>query len=302
MADTPAIETAGLSKTYAGAIQALVGLDLRVERGEVFGYLGPNGAGKSTTIRLLLDLIRATEGSAEVLGLDSRRSALDIHRRTGYLPGELALSKHLTAREHLEYFGSLRGGLDRDYANGLAERFDLALDRVVGSLSRGNKQKVGLLLAFAHRPELLVLDEPTSGLDPLMQQTFNSLVRETVDEGRTVFLSSHVLSEVQHDADRVGIIRDGSLVAVEDVRALRGRALRELEIRFAGAAPREPLAAVPGVRDVRTDGPVAHLLVEGSPDALVKELARHEIADLISHEPDLEDVFLSYYSDAVDAS
>jgi ABC-2 type transport system ATP-binding protein len=297
---TAAVQTVGLTKFY-GEHRGVEELELRIERGECFGFLGPNGAGKSTTIRLLLDLIRPTSGSVTVLGLDSRRDSVEIRRRTGYLPGELRLYERMTASELLAYFGHLRGGLQRERVARLARRFELELDRPIRSLSRGNKQKVGLVQAFAGHPELLVLDEPTSGLDPLVQQTFHALVRETVDEGRTVFLSSHVLSEVQHVADRVGIIREGRLVAVEDVGALRGRALRELEVRFAEPVARASLAQLAGVRRIDMEGPVARVLVEGSLDPVVKELARHVVVDLKSHEPDLEDVFLSYYSAAPDA-
>jgi ABC-2 type transport system ATP-binding protein len=284
-----------VTKLY-GSQRGVLDLTLEIDAGECFGFLGPNGAGKSTTIRLVLDLIRPTSGRVTVLGLDSRRDGIEIRRRLAYLPGELRLYESLTPRELLEYFGNLRGGFDRAETVALADRFQLELDRPIRSLSRGNKQKVGLVNAFAARPELLVLDEPTSGLDPLVQQTFHALVRETVSAGRTVFLSSHVLSEVQHVADRVGIIREGRLVAVEEVGALRGRALRELEVRFDQPVPRAELAAVPGVRDVEIEGPVARVLVEGSPDALIKELGLHTVVDLKSHEPDLEDVFLSYYT------
>jgi ABC-2 type transport system ATP-binding protein len=294
-----AIALDGVTKLY-GRKQSRGILDVRldVELGECFGFLGPNGAGKSTTIRLILDLIRPTSGRVTVLGLDSRRQSVEIRRRLGYLPGELALYEQLTPLELLEFLGHLRGHFDRAQALALAERLDLELGRPIRALSRGNKQKVGLVQAFAGNPELLVLDEPTSGLDPLVQQTFHALVRETVEEGRTVFLSSHVLSEVQHVADRVGIIREGRIAAIEEVGALRGRSVHELEVRFAEPVPREALAAVGGVRSVRLEGPVAHILVEGPLDPLIKELARHVVVDLRSHEPDLEDVFLSYYSDA----
>lgn len=263
-----AIALRNLTKRY-GRQRGIDDLSLDVERGECFGYLGPNGAGKSTTIRVLLDLIRPTSGTVTVLDLDSRRDAVEIHRRLGYLPGELALYEKLTARELLEYLGRLRGGVDSGYTAELAERFELVLDRPIHSLSRGNKQKVGLVQAFAHRPELLVLDEPTSGLDPLMQQVFHTLVRETVAERRTVFLSSHVLSEVQHIANRVAIIREGRLVAVEDVGALHSRAVRQFDVRFTDGVPSEALAAARGVRSVKVEGQVARLLVEGSPDALI---------------------------------
>jgi ABC-2 type transport system ATP-binding protein len=278
--------------------RGILDVRLEVERGECFGFLGPNGAGKSTTIRLILDLIRPTSGRVTVLGLDSRRQGVEIRRRLGYLPGELALYEQLTPLELFEFLGHLRGGFDRAHVLALAERLGLELGRPIRALSRGNKQKVGLVQAFADNPELLVLDEPTSGLDPLVQQTFHAMVRETVEEGRTVFLSSHVLSEVQHIADRVGIIREGRIVAVEEFGTLRGRSVHELEVRFADPVPRDALEAVAGVRSVRLEGPVAHILVEGPLDSLIKELARHVVVDLRSHEPDLEDVFLSFYSDA----
>jgi ABC-2 type transport system ATP-binding protein len=294
--ETAAISLEGLTKYY-GRSRGIVDVDLEVARGECFGFLGPNGAGKSTTMRILLDLIRPTRGRATVLGRDARGGSLEIRARTGYVPGELELYEKLTPRELFAYFGSLRGGFDGAYLRSVVDRLELELDRPIRSLSRGNKQKVGLVQAFAHRPELLVLDEPTSGLDPLVQQSFHALVRDAVGEGRTVFLSSHVLSQVEHVADRAGIIRDGRLVAVEDVGALRGRAIREFEVRFADDAPGSALEAVENVREVRVEGPLARLVVEGSPDRLIKELAAHEVVDLRSREPDLEDVFLSYYAD-----
>ena len=294
-----ALELDGVTKLYGKQRhRGVLEVQLGVERGECFGFLGPNGAGKSTTIRLLLDLIRPTSGRVSVLGLDSRRQGVEIRRRVGYLPGELALYGQLTPLELLEFLGHLRGGFDRRHVLALAERLDLELGRPIRSLSRGNKQKVGLVQAFAGRPELLVLDEPTSGLDPLVQQTFHHLVRETVDDGRTVFLSSHVLSEVQHVADRVGIIREGRIVAVEEVGELHGRSVHELEVRFAEEVSRDALASVPGVRSVQVEGTLARILVEGPLDPLVKELGRRVVVDLASHEPDLEDVFLSYYTDA----
>jgi ABC-2 type transport system ATP-binding protein len=296
-----AIQLDGVTKLY-GQHRGVLDVTFEVRIGECFGFLGPNGAGKSTTIRMLLDLIRPTQGRVSVLGLDSRRDSVEIRHLLGYLPGDLRLYERLSPIELFEYFGHLRGGFDRASVVRLAERFDLELQRPIRSLSRGNKQKVGLVQVSAPRPELLVLDEPTSGLDPLVQQTFHALVREAVAEGRTVFLSSHVLSEVEHVVDRVGIIREGRIVAVEEVDDLRGRALREFEVHFAEAVGRDALAGLHGVRDVRLEGPVARILVEGSPDALIKELAHHVVFDLRSHEPDLEDVFLSYYSEQGDAS
>ncbi|HSI97445.1 MAG TPA: ABC transporter ATP-binding protein, partial [Gaiellaceae bacterium] len=218
MPAAPAIETVGLSKTYGGKVRALVDLDLRVERGEVFGYLGPNGAGKSTTIRLFLDLIHPTAGRAALLGLDSRRDGVEARRRIGYLPGDLRLPDRLTASEFLASLARLRGATADDaLRDELCERLGVVLDRPLRQLSRGNRQKIGLVQAFMHRPDLVVLDEPTAGLDPLLQNEVRAVMRETAQDGRTVFLSSHSLDEVQHTADRVGIIRTGRLVDVDSV-------------------------------------------------------------------------------------
>ena len=214
---TSAIETFGLTKRY-GSITAVRDLNLRIGQGQVFGFLGPNGAGKSTTIRMLLALQRPTTGRVTLLGLDARPGSVEVHRRIGYLPGDLELFPRLTGRQHIAWFLGARGAGDDSLAKRLIDRFQVVVDRPVRELSKGNRQKIGLVLAFMHRPELLVLDEPTSGLDPLMRHEFESLLRETADAGRTVFLSSHELDEVQRSADRVGIIREGRLVAEDTVR------------------------------------------------------------------------------------
>jgi beta-exotoxin I transport system ATP-binding protein len=284
-----------LTKSY-GRERGVVDLSFTVGEGEVFGYLGPNGAGKTTTIRTLLDLIRPTSGSVRALGFDAQREGVELRRRLGYLPGELSLYEKLTARELLSYVGRLRGRVDAEHVRSLAHRFELPLDRPIRDLSRGNKQKVGLVQAFAHRPELLVLDEPTSGLDPLMQQTFNELLRETAAEGRTVFLSSHVLSEVQHVADRVGIIRSGRLTDVDSVGGLRERSLRHVTITFATPVDASPFAALDGVRIVRADGAILRLTApEPAMDELVKVAAAYPIVDLVSQPADLEEIFLELY-------
>jgi ABC-2 type transport system ATP-binding protein len=285
----PAIQAEGLTKSY-GSSRGVVDLTFEVERGEVFGYLGPNGAGKTTTIRLLLDLIRPTRGRAVVLGLDARRESVEVRRHVGYVPGELALYPRLTGREHLSFYAGLRGGVDPRGVNDLVERLDLDLDRPVADLSKGNRQKVALVQALMHRPELLVLDEPTSGIDPLVQQEFYRLVRERTAAGGTVLLSSHVLSEVEHVADRVAIVREGRLVVVEDVAGLKARAVRRLVVHFAA-----PFASLSGVRSVEADATALRFEVEGSLDTLVKAIAAHEVVDIVSHEPDLEEIFLSYY-------
>jgi ABC-2 type transport system ATP-binding protein len=291
------IRTHELTKHY-GSARGVASLDLTVCAGEVFGFLGPNGAGKTTTIRLLLDLIRPSAGGAEVFGLDTRRDSVAIHRRVGYLPGDLALYQRLTARELLKYFASLRRSDAIGKAQELAERFDVELDRQIKALSKGNRQKVGLVQAFMHEPELLILDEPTSGLDPIIQQTFYDLVRQVVDEGRTVFLSSHVLPEVQHVADRVGVIREGRLALVDSVEALRARAFVRVEVTFAEPPPPRAFDDVPSARELERRGDVVVFGLEGEADALIKALAGFHVRALDSHEADLEDIFLDLYRDA----
>ena len=288
------VRAEGLTKSY-GRARGIVGLDLAVVPGEVFGFLGPNGSGKSTTIRLLLDLIRPSSGRASVFGLDVRRAGVEARRRIGYLPGELSLYPRLTPRELFTYFGHLRRMHGTGDAVVLSERLGLELDRPIQALSKGNRQKVGLVQALMHRPELLVLDEPTSGLDPLVQRVFYELLREATAEGRTVFLSSHVLPEVQQVADRVGVIREGRLVLLDTVDALRARAFTRVEVTFAVAPPPAAFARLPGVREIERRGAVVLLALEGEADALIKALAEHTVVALDIHEADLEDVFLSLY-------
>jgi ABC-2 type transport system ATP-binding protein len=295
------IRLEGLTKSY-GKNRGVVGLDLEVYAGEVFGYLGPNGAGKTTTIRLLLDLIRPTSGRAVVLGSEPRAGGPALRRRIGYLAGDPALYRKMTGRQLLTYLGHLRGLPGLGPAEVLAERLELDLSRPIGDLSRGNRQKVAVVQAFMHSPQLLVLDEPTSGLDPLMQREFYGLVAEAKAEGRTVFLSSHVLSEVERIADRVGIVREGRLVVVEGLEALKAKALRRLEIHFATPVPREEFASLPGVQDVAVEGSMLSCTVIGSIDRLLKAAARYEVVNLVSHEADLEDLFLRYYEGAGDAA
>jgi ABC-2 type transport system ATP-binding protein len=298
---SPAIETVGLSKTYEGTVKALVDLDLRVERGEVFGFLGPNGAGKSTTIRLLLDLIHPTAGRAAVFGLDTRVEGIAARALLGYLPGDLRLPDRLTARQLLDSLARLRGTEDAALRAELCERFDVVLERPIRHLSKGNRQKVGLVQAFMHRPDLVVLDEPTSGLDPLLQGEVRTVLRETAAEGRTVFLSSHSLDEVQHVADRVGIIRTGRLIDVDAVDSLRERSLRTVTVRFREPVDAVELRAIDGLRIVAEEDSVVRLSApETAMDALVKALARYPIADLVSESADLEEIFLNLYREAGD--
>ncbi|HVA87122.1 MAG TPA: ABC transporter ATP-binding protein [Candidatus Saccharimonadales bacterium] len=291
---TAAMRTEKLTKAY-GDHRGIVELDLEIETGEVFGYLGPNGAGKTTTIRVLLDLIRPTSGHAYVFDTETTADPVGIHRRVGYLPGEFALYDGLTGGQTIEYFANLRGGVDPAYVGALIERLDLDPSRRFREYSKGNKQKVGLILAFQHQPELLILDEPTSGLDPLMQQEVFKLVQEARSEGRTVFFSSHVISEVERVCDRAAIIRDGRLVRVDRVDALRDIAVHHVELRFIGPVPTNSFTAIPGVSDVTAEGHVLRMTVAGPIAPVVREAAQFELADFVSREPNLEEVFLAEY-------
>jgi ABC-2 type transport system ATP-binding protein len=293
MADK-AIRTEGLTKVY-GRSRGLAGLDLSVETGEVFGYLGPNGAGKTTTIRLLLDLIRPTAGVHRVLGLNPRTDGIALRRRVGYLAGDFTVDGRQTGTELLTYLGNLRGGVPKSRVDELTARLELDPSRQIKSLSKGNRQKVGVVQAFMHTPELLILDEPTSGLDPFLQQEFVAMVREAKANGQTVFMSSHVLGEVQQTADRVGIIREGTLVAVEQVEDLRERAVRRVEITFADPVPATEFTALPGLSDVTVDGVVVRCRLDGRADPLIKAAARHTVVSFLSEEPDLEELFFHYY-------
>src|SRR5436190_22588015 len=294
---TAIIETEKLTKSY-GASRGIVDLDLEVEEGDVFGFLGPNGAGKTTTIRTMLDHLRPTSGRARIFGIETTADPVTIHRRSGYLPGEFTLYDRLTGGQTLEYFANLRGGVDRAYQRQLISRLDVDPSRKFREYSKGNKQKIGLIVALQHRPDLLVLDEPTSGLDPLVQQTFYEVIREAKAEGRTVFLSSHILSEVEKTCDRVAIIRDGRLARVDRVEALRDVAHHQVELRFAGDVPVGAFAGLPGVSDVTTDDHVLRLRVSGAITPVVREAARYELLDFVSREPSLEETFLAEYGHA----
>jgi ABC-2 type transport system ATP-binding protein len=291
---SPAIRTSGFSKDY-GAGRGLFELDLEVERGEIFGFLGPNGAGKTTTMRLLLDLIRPTAGSASMLGLDVHDHSLELRRRIGFLPGDLAMYAKLTGAEILDYLAALRGGVDRRLRDELAQRFDADLGRPVRQLSTGNRQKIGLIQAFMHEPELLILDEPIAGLDPLVQQSFHALLAEVSAKGRTILLSSHTLSEVERVTHRVAILREGRLVVVDRLENLRKVAVQRLDIEFSAPPVAEQFACLPGVREVTADGDRLTVSFEGPADAIVKAAATHQVRSIRSDDVDLEDVFLRYY-------
>src|SRR5438132_666117 len=292
----PIIEIDKLTKSYGGR-RGIVDVSLQIREGEVFGFLGPNGAGKTTTIRILMALLRADRGAARVAGLDSWQKSVDVKRLIGYVPGEPSLDPNLTGGQILDYFAHLRGGVDRAYLKKLIQRLDLDPNRKFRQYSTGNKRKVVLIQAFMHRPRLLILDEPTSGLDPLNQQEFDGMVREARDEGHTVFLSSHVLSEVEKTCTRVGIIREGHLVKVGDIADLKDIKRYEITISFAQPVPAGAFEKLDGVVEVETlnSGSAVRLAMQGAADAVIKAAAHYPVVSLTSYEPSLEDIFLRFY-------
>jgi ABC-2 type transport system ATP-binding protein len=293
----PTIETERLTKRYDDH-RGIADVTATVETGEVFGLLGPNGAGKTTLIRTLLDLLHPTSGSARLFGLDSRRDSVAIRARLGNLPGDFSYGPpSLTGREILTLFAQLRKVTGLGNAEQLAERFRADLDRPIGQLSRGNRQKIGLLQAMFHDPELLIFDEPTSGLDPLMQEEFLAVVGELRERGRTVLLSSHDLDEAERVCDRVGLIRDGRLIAVERVADMLGHSYRHVTLAFAAAVEASEFAALPGVSDVTSQDGQLTFKAAGDLDPIVKAAARHRVQDMQIARPTLEEVFLTYYSD-----
>jgi ABC-type multidrug transport system ATPase subunit len=302
---TDAIRTRELTKDY-GAGRGLFDLDLEVHAGEVFGFLGPNGAGKTTTIRQLMGLAFPTRGSAAIFDLDCHRQAVEVKRHVGYVPGEPPQFGGLRGREIIAYLGAMAGGVDRARVEALCDRLQLDVSRRYREYSTGNKKKLLLVIAFMRQPRLLILDEPTSGLDPLNQQTFNTMVLEARRDGATVFLSSHVLSEVEHVCDRVGIIRAGRLVNVASLEELHAIRLHRVEIEFGGEPPLDAIRKADGVDDVTVEGQRVHCVVRGSFEPLMQAIAGAHVVNLTSHEPSLEDTFLEFYSgsgtDAVPAS
>ena len=298
---TALIQTEQLTKYY-GKFRGIVDVDLEVNEGEAFGFLGPNGAGKTTMIRTLLDHIRPTSGRATVFGIDTTADPVAIHKRLGYLPGEFALYDKLTGGQTLEYFANLRGGVDTAYQRSLIERLEVDPSRRFREYSKGNKQKIGLVIALQHRPDLLLLDEPTSGLDPLIQQVFYEVIREAKAEGRTVFLSSHILSEVEKTCDRVAIIREGRLARVDRTESLRDLAHHTVELVFTGPVPASEFESIPGVTDVRADDHVLRMRVSGNIAPVVRAAARYELSDFVSREPSLEETFLAEYGKAAIAA
>jgi ABC-2 type transport system ATP-binding protein len=292
-----AIEVHGLTKSY-GKVRALRGIDLKVKHGEIFGFLGPNGAGKTTTIRCLLDSIRPDGGSASLLGFDPQAAPIAVQEHTGYLPGETQFYDNLTAERQLRFFKDMRGrNVEWETIHQLAERLSLDLRQPIKNLSKGNKQKVGVIQALMHRPPLLLLDEPTSGLDPLKQQEVLDLIREANDDGATVFFCSHIMSEVEQIANRVAIIRSGEIVEVADTSTLTQRTLNRLEIRFKRQVEFASLGDLPGVEILsQIDKTSVTLQVAGDMEELVRALGSFPILDLETERPTLEDVFLTYYT------
>ncbi len=300
MATEPAVLTQGLSKDY-GSGRGLFDLDLTIGRESVFGFLGPNGAGKTTTIKLLMAMIRPTRGTARIFGVDCQRDAVAAKRKIGYLASEMPQFGGLRGSEVVGYLAGLRGGVDRDRVRTLAERFDLDLGRRFREYSSGNKKKLGIVLAFMHAPELLILDEPTGGLDPLVQQEFYRLLGESRANGATVFLSSHILSEVEHVCDRVGILRQGRLIRVAELEELHDIHFHKVEILFDGMPPLEKLGKVHGLERLVRQGNRVSFTLHGGFEGLFKAVAGTRIVDFTSHEPSLEEVFLAYYREGEQA-
>ncbi len=296
---TAIIQTQGLTKSYQGGKNkfALQNLDLSVEAGEIFGYLGPNGAGKTTTIKLLLDLIRPESGKAQLFGLDVRANSLDIRKRLGYLPGDLNLWKNLTGQQVIRYFSSVRGTSVPDYTKTLIQRLEFDPTKKVRSYSTGNRRKLGLILALMHQPELLVLDEPTNGLDPLVQQTFMDLMREAQNNGQTVFLSSHLLNEVQAICERAAILRDGKLLSVQRISDLASSGFKYVKLTLRDPQPALILANVAGVEDVQAADNELSLRLTGDFDPLLRALTGYYVVNMHVQEPTLEEIFLNYYGD-----
>jgi ABC-2 type transport system ATP-binding protein len=297
------IQVNSLTKTY-GSHRGIHNMTFSIEEGEVFGFLGPNGAGKTTTIRLLMGLLHANAGTAHIAGLDVWRQSVQIKRLVGYLPGELSLDPNLTGGQILTYFGHLRGDIDQVYLKQLIARLDFDPCRKFRQYSSGNKRKIGIIQAFMHRPRLLILDEPTNGLDPLHQQEFNRMVKEVRDDGRTVFLSSHILTEVEQTSNRVAIIREGQLVHTGLIEELKNIKHHEITITFAHEIPIEMFKALDSVEHVETlaNGHTLHLFVQGQADAVIKTAAQYSVLTVTSHEPSLEDVFMRYYKNAGQAT
>jgi ABC-2 type transport system ATP-binding protein len=289
----PVIVIDTLHKSY-GKVQAVKGISMRVEQGEIFGFLGPNGAGKTTTIRCMLDVIRPTSGTLRVLGLDTQRDKMELHQRIGYLPGDVRLPGQMTGKQVIDYFSRLQG-LKPVLLNDLVARFDVEMKRPLKGYSKGMRQKIGVVLAFMCDPEVLILDEPTSGLDPLLQRTFNEFLLQEQARGKTIFMSSHIMSDVEKVCQRVAVIRQGEIVTIEEVEKLRQKAGQRVTVEFGDAVSADEVARMPGVSMVTSHNHAYHFNVSGSMDALIKALSRHEVLRLQAEEAPLEEVFLKFY-------
>jgi ABC-2 type transport system ATP-binding protein len=289
----PVIVIDNLYKSY-GKVQAVKGISMRVEQGEIFGFLGPNGAGKTTTIRCMLDVIRPTSGTLRVLGLDAQRDKMELHHRIGYLPGDVRLPGQMTGKQVINYFSRLQGR-EPVLLHDLVARFDVEMKRPLKSYSKGMRQKIGVVLAFMCDPEVLILDEPTSGLDPLLQRTFNEFLLQEQARGKTIFMSSHIMSDVEKVCQRVAVIRQGEIVTIEEVEKLRQKAGQRVTVEFGDAVSADELARMPGVSMVTSHNHAYHFNVSGSMDALIKALSRHEVLRLQAEEAPLEEVFLKFY-------
>jgi ABC-2 type transport system ATP-binding protein len=292
----PVIVIDTLHKSY-GKVQAVKGISIHVERGEIFGFLGPNGAGKTTTIRCMLDVIRPTSGTLRVLGLDAQRDTMELHRHIGYLPGDVRLPGDMTGKQVINYFSRLQG-LEPVLLNDLVARFDAEMKRPLKSYSKGMRQKIGVVLAFMCDPEVLILDEPTSGLDPLLQRTFNEFLLQEQARGKTIFMSSHIMSDVEKVCQRVAVIRRGEIVTIEEVEKLRQKAGQRVTVEFGDAVTADEVARLPGVSMVTSHNHVYHFNISGSMDALIKALSRHEVLRLQAEEAALEEVFLKFYEES----
>jgi len=289
----PVIVIDNLFKSY-GKVQAVKGISMRVEKGEIFGFLGPNGAGKTTTIRCMLDVIRPTSGTLRVLGLDTQRDKMALHQRIGYLPGDVRLPGQMTGKQVIDYFSRLQGR-EPVLLQQLLERFDVEMKRPLKAYSKGMRQKIGVVLAFMCDPEVLILDEPTSGLDPLLQRTFNEFLLEEQARGKTIFMSSHIMSDVEKVCQRVAVIRQGEIITIEEVEKLRQKAGQRVTVEFGDAVSADEVAQLPGVSMVTSHNHAYHFNVSGSMDALIKALSRHEVLRLQAEEAPLEEVFLKFY-------
>jgi ABC-2 type transport system ATP-binding protein len=289
----PTIVIDNLYKSY-GKVEAVKGISMRVERGEIFGFLGPNGAGKTTTIRCMLDVIRPTSGMLRVLGLDAQRDTMELHQRIGYIPGDVRLPGHMTGKQVINYFSRLQGR-QPVLLNDLIERFDVEMKRPLKGYSKGMRQKIGIVLAFMCDPDVLILDEPSSGLDPLLQRTFNEFLLEEQARGKTIFMSSHIMSDVERVCGRVAVIRQGEIVTIEEVGKLRQKAGQRVTVEFSDAVGAEELARIAGVSMVTSNNHGYHFNVSGSMDALIKALSHHEVLRLQAEEAPLEEVFLKFY-------